>query len=53
MGYYDDVNLSNKRGEHETYEEYKARRKKNNASVKTHLAGFDKDENKTKLTKKK
>ncbi len=53
MSYFNDINLSSKRGEHETYEEYKARRKKNNASVKMHLKGFLKDDNKTKLTKKK
>ncbi len=52
MSYFNDINLSPKRGEHETYEEYKARRKKNNASVKMHLKGFLKDDNKT-LTKKK
>ncbi len=43
MGYYDDINLSNKRGKDETYEEYRARRKKNNASVKIHLGGMFKD----------
>ena len=39
MGYFDKINLSNKRAENESYEQYKIRLKKNKIKVQEHLRG--------------
>ena len=39
MGYFDKINLSNKRGSDESYENYRIRLKKTNNQIKTHLKG--------------
>ena len=39
MGYFDNKNLSAKRGHNESFKDYKERMKKNNNSVKMHLKG--------------
>ena len=39
MGYFDKINLSDKRSENESFEEYKERIKKNKIKIKMHLKG--------------
>jgi hypothetical protein len=39
MGYFNNINISNKRSDDETYAEYRVRLLKNNNSIKTHLKG--------------
>lgn len=39
MKYFDKINLSNKRSENETFDQYKERLKKNKIKVKMHLQG--------------
>lgn len=39
MGYFDEINLSNKRSKNESFEDYKERMKKNKIKIKMHLKG--------------
>lgn len=39
MRFFDNINLSAKRGRDESYEQYKDRMKKNNVRIKMHLKG--------------
>tara|TARA_R100000781_G_scaffold63337_1_gene40201 strand:- start:4569 stop:4733 length:165 start_codon:yes stop_codon:yes gene_type:complete len=39
MGYFDEINLSDKRFSYETYDQYKERIKKNKIKIKMHLKG--------------
>lgn len=39
MGHFDDVNLSNKRSDDESFQEYKDRIKKNKIKIQMHLKG--------------
>ena len=39
MGHFDDVNLSNKRSDDESFQEYKDRIKKNKIKIQMHLNG--------------
>ena len=39
MGYFDKINLSDKRSENETFDEYKTRLKKNKIMIKMHMKG--------------
>ena len=39
MGHFDKINLSDKRSENETFDEYKTRLKKNKIMIKMHLKG--------------
>ena len=37
--HFEEINLSNKRSENESFDEYKERLKKNNIKIKMHLKG--------------
>ena len=39
MKYFDKINLSNKRSENESFDEYKTRLKKNKMMIKMHMNG--------------
>jgi hypothetical protein len=39
MGYFDNINISNKRGKNESYENYRIRLKKVKNQIKMHLKG--------------